>query len=201
MQEPKYDTPPFKTLGNHLKYLRERLNQSLAEVSGAVEIEVGSLDRIEQGIERPSEDILMLLINHFAMQDHEAVQLWEQAGYDRRAAQDSLSNLQEEVQSGGNKPLIVVLGLDMRIMYTDGAQITADKTGVVMNFSQGGGQGHATAMPVARLGMSLEQAETVLQNLQQAVLQARYRGQKSLPAPAASSSPGQQDRQQNTGKQ
>jgi len=82
MSEQKQNTPPFKTLGTHLKYLREQVRESLAEVSGAVEIDVNVLERIEQGFERPSEDILLLLISHFAMPDQEAVQLWELAGYD-----------------------------------------------------------------------------------------------------------------------
>jgi transcriptional regulator with XRE-family HTH domain len=66
VQESKH-TPPFKTLGTHLKYLRERGAETLAEVSGAVEINEDILERIEQGSERPSEEILMLLISHFNM--------------------------------------------------------------------------------------------------------------------------------------
>ena len=54
----------------------------MAEVSGAVEIDEQSLQRIEQGKERPTEDILMLLINHFGMQDDDAANLWQLAGYD-----------------------------------------------------------------------------------------------------------------------
>src|SRR5438309_12010771 len=82
MNEPQGANAPFKTLGTHLKYLREQSNESLAEVSGAVEIAEDALMRIEDGQERPEEDILLLLINHFAMPDQEAVQLWELAGYD-----------------------------------------------------------------------------------------------------------------------
>src|SRR6476620_9549288 len=73
---------PFVTLGKHLKYGREQSKQSLAEVSGAVEIDADALERIEAGTERPHEDILLLLISYFNIQDQEAVQLWELAGYD-----------------------------------------------------------------------------------------------------------------------
>ncbi len=90
--------PPFKTLGTHLKYLREHSSESLAEVSGAVEINEDIMERIEQGVERPSEEILMLLISHFNMQDNEAVQLWELAGYDKRNNPEIVSvNIQEEL--------------------------------------------------------------------------------------------------------
>src|SRR5205807_9580549 len=72
---------PFTMLGKQLKLLRENRQESVAEVSGAVEIDIDILERIERGEERPSEDILMLLIDHFGMQDHEAAELWESAGY------------------------------------------------------------------------------------------------------------------------
>src|SRR3954469_20349750 len=74
---------PFKTLGEKLKIIRQKLHESVAEVSGAVEIEEQVLSRIEQGHERPSEDILLLLINHFGMQDDDAAKLWQLAGYDQ----------------------------------------------------------------------------------------------------------------------
>jgi hypothetical protein len=56
---------PYKVLGEKLKSLRQKMHESVAEVSGAVEIDEQALLKIEQGQERPSEDILMLLINHF----------------------------------------------------------------------------------------------------------------------------------------
>src|SRR6185369_17990187 len=74
---------PFNTLGDKLKTIRQKLHESVAEVSGAVEIDEQSLQRIEQGTERPTEDILMLLINHFGMQDDDAASLWQLAGYDQ----------------------------------------------------------------------------------------------------------------------
>jgi transcriptional regulator with XRE-family HTH domain len=58
---------PYKPLGAILRHLRERNRESIAEVSGAVEIDESALDRIEDGSERPSEDILMLLISHFSV--------------------------------------------------------------------------------------------------------------------------------------
>jgi transcriptional regulator with XRE-family HTH domain len=169
--------PPFKTLGNRLKYLRERSRESLAEVSGAVEIDEDSLDRIEQGIERPSEEILMLLMSHFNMQDNEAVQVWELAGYDRRNGPELAINPEELMN--GNKPVIMLLAVDVRTQYTDGVDITADPAGITMAFTQQTGPG--VTQPVAKVGMSLEQAEAVAGALQHAILHAKYRGRKQLP--------------------
>src|SRR5437868_12329616 len=72
---------PYQTLGKTLKDLRHRASESLAEASGAVEIDVRELASFELGKARPSEDVLLLLISHFGAKDDEAVKLWEMAGY------------------------------------------------------------------------------------------------------------------------
>jgi transcriptional regulator with XRE-family HTH domain len=176
-EQSKSDTP-FKTLGVHLKYLREQSNESLAEVSGAVEIDEGVLERIEAGMERPAEDILLLLITHFNMQDQEAVQLWELAGYDGTPETAAVGT--EDVEATAQKAVVMFLALDSRIIYTDGIETETNKGGVTLNFTQAGGQKQPTV--VSRVGMSFEQAEEVLQTLQQALLRARYlKGPKALP--------------------
>jgi transcriptional regulator with XRE-family HTH domain len=169
--------PPFKTLGTRLKYLREQSRESIAEVSGAVEIDADSLERIEQGVERPSEEILMLLMSHFNMQDTEAVQVWELAGYDRRQGPEL--TMPEELMNG--KPVVMLLAVDVRTQYTDGVDITADGAGLTMAFTQQAGQGNR--QPVAKVGMSLEQAEAVARALEQALLRVKYQGPKGLPHP------------------
>jgi hypothetical protein len=172
-------TEPFQTLGTHLRYLREQLQESLAEVSGAVEIDEAALERIESGRERPAEDILLLMISHFNMQDQEAVQLWELAGYDGEVPGHGKT---DDDSSGpqNSKPFVVLLAIDARTMYTDGADITANQAGITMHFTQANGQ--KQPLPVARLGMSYEQAYRVLQGLQQALLRSKYmQGPKALP--------------------
>ncbi len=172
MNEPH---APFTTLGKHLKYVREQLNRSLAEVSGAVEIDAPMLERIESGLERPAEDILLLLISHFELPDQEAVQLWESAGYDGEVPEQLRPTV--EVQAG--KATVMVLALDMRTQYSDGLTIETTSAGLTMNFTQHSGD-HTS--PVAKVGMSFDQAELVLKDLQQKLLQARYqRGPKQLP--------------------
>ena len=71
---------PYETLGSQLRRLRERNRESVAEVSGAVEIDETELSKIESGTDRPSEDILLLLISHFAVEDDKAAELWQLAG-------------------------------------------------------------------------------------------------------------------------
>lgn len=174
MPEPKRQAP-FRTLGKHLRFLREGRQESVAEVSGAVEITIETLERIERGEERPSEDILMLLINHFGMSDNEAVQLWETAGYEKEN-----SDRFHPANDLPARATMVLLALDVRTMYSDGVDITSNKSGLVMQFTQSGNQ--AQSLPVARVGMSYEQAKTVLHELEQAILRGQYLGgPKSLP--------------------
>ena len=170
MSEQKSPNTPFKTLGTHLKYLREQQQESLAEVSGAVEIDIDVLERIELGVERPSEDILLLLISHFNMQDQEAVQLWELAGYDG----DKAGKWQAGDLPINNKSVVMVIGLDMRTMYSDGLDVTISPGGMTLTFTQAAANNQR--MPVGRIGMSVEQAEHVLKTIQEAIMKAKYGG-------------------------
>lgn len=159
---------PYITLGKHLKYVREQSRQTLSEVSGAVEIDETELQRIEAGIERPDEDILLLLISHFGVQDREAVQLWELADYDS----DIPDHIRPEMPDLQGKSVVMMVGLDMRTMYSDGVEIIWNAAGLTMHFTQASAPSQFTS--VARVGMSYEQAEKVLQTLQQALLRAKY---------------------------
>lgn len=177
MSEQPTPKPPFATLGTHLKYLREQSCQTLGEVSGAVEIDEYMLERIESGAERPSEDILMLLISHFGMRDQEAVRLWELAGYEDRGEQGRAAELLET----SGKP-VLLLAMDMRTLYSDHLDVQWNQAGLTLEFGQKGAKDQA--IPVSRVGMSYDQAELMVKVLQQAILRGRYHtGPKQLPEP------------------
>lgn len=167
---------PFITLGKHLKYVREQLHQSMAEVSGAVEIDEDNLERIEAGVERPSEDILLLLISYYGVQDQQAVQLWELADYDA----DLPEQIRPEIDIPAGNKVVMLMALDTRTIYSDGLNVSINPAGATLTFTQASGKSEAA--PVARLGMSIEQAEQVAQTLQTALLRAKYGQQhKQLP--------------------
>ena len=152
---------PYASFGRRLKILRESANESVDEVSGAVEIAKDELMKIENGEIRPPEDTLSLLISHFDVTDAEEEKLWEMAGY----RQDDLGDNLQNVAS------IMLMPFDGRVVYSDMAQITINNYGVVMNFMQiGGGGKHPLA--IARIGMSREHAESVLKLLQQTLAAA-----------------------------
>jgi transcriptional regulator with XRE-family HTH domain len=154
---------PFKSLGERLKTLRQKLQESVADVSGAVEIDEKQLERIEKGSERPGEDILLLLISHFGMSDDEAAGLWQLAGYEPPHLHEHNHDAPDDLKNDRN--LVLVMAVDPRVIYSDGVQVHATKNGVVLNFSQG--TGASKPMTTARIGMSREQAYDVLKTLQE----------------------------------
>lgn len=176
---------PFKNLGERLKAIREKLHESVAEVSGAVEIEETILLKIEQGQLRPSEDILMLLINHFGMRDEDASNLWSLAGYEQPRDTDAPGREHPEDLAAG-RSTVLIMAVDPRVIYSDGVQVTVNRSGIVLNFNQGGGT--PQAITTARVGMSREQARNVLHILQKALDHSEPR---QLPSPE------NQDRPQN----
>ncbi|HEV2403784.1 MAG TPA: helix-turn-helix transcriptional regulator [Candidatus Saccharimonadales bacterium] len=147
---------PFRTLGQKLKAARQQLHETIEDVSGAVEIDKKSLERIEQGQDRPAEDILLLLINHFNMPEKEATALWQMAGYELPKAEPEFEDVVE-------RSMVILMPIDPRVMYSDGVQVTANDSGVVMGFTQGAGKRQLTA---GRIGMSREQAWKVVRVLQ-----------------------------------
>jgi transcriptional regulator with XRE-family HTH domain len=142
----------YKSLGKQLKLLRTRAKESLAEASGAVEIDVKQLASFELGQSRPSEDVLMLLISHFGARDDEAVRLWELAGYGSTAQPLEINIASTDTDNN-------------KILFTDVVDVTVNNYGVVMNFMQGAGPNKEPST-IARVGMSREHAKSVLQILQ-----------------------------------
>jgi len=157
----------YQTLGRQLKVLRTRANESLAEASGAVEIDARELAGFELGKSRPTEDVLLLLISHFGARDDEAMKLWQIAGY---------AGDKPVVQILNDNPLALPGGIEVeqRVLFTDIIDIMVNNYGVVLNFMQTSGPNRPPAN-VARVGMSREHAKTLLQILQATLHQTEPR--------------------------
>lgn len=147
---------PYDTLGKQLKALRTRAKETLAEASGAVEIDVRELAGFELGQDRPSEDVLLLLISHFSARDDEAVKLWEMAGY-------GMTKIPAAQMA--NEQALVTQPDENKVLFTDVVDVIVNNYGVVMNFMQSGGP-NLPPSNVARVGMSREHAKSVLEILQ-----------------------------------
>lgn len=162
MSEKAKSPTPYKDLGTKLKQMRAEHHESLAEVSGAVEIDTDDLATFERGELRPAEDILLLLISHFGIKEDEALQLWEMAGYDmQRTPAAHMVNTND----GSAQSKVIVAQTDTRILYTDTVHVMVNNYGVVMNFMQASGTGTQPVM-ISRIGMSKEHAKSVLEVLQ-----------------------------------
>ncbi|MBX4201687.1 hypothetical protein KW803_02225 [Candidatus Saccharibacteria bacterium] len=163
---------PYRPLGKHLKELRTRANESLAEASGAVEIDVRELASFELGKICPTEDVLLLLISHFGAKDDEAVRLWEMAGYgmDRIPASHMINT----------ESISLVNSNDNRVLFTDIVDIVVNNYGVIMNFMQTGPAN--STQSVAKVGMSREHAKSIMQILETTLNQTEQNTAKSAPA-------------------
>jgi transcriptional regulator with XRE-family HTH domain len=160
----------YLPLGKRLKALRDKADETLAEASGAVEIDVKQLASYELGQNRPSEDVLLLLISHFGARDEEAVRLWELAGYGMTKLPVSLATGDPQQAGEVGEP---------RILFTDIVDVIVNNYGVVMNFMQNTGP-NSGPTTVARVGMSREHAKSVLRILQVTLAQTE-RGTPKLP--------------------
>src|SRR4051812_40053513 len=105
-----YPKKPYQPLGKCLKDLRQKCQESLAEASGAVEINEKQLANFELGQSRPTEDVLLLLISHFGVQDDEAIRIWELAGY---------GVTKVTIPQNNERISLSELTQDKRILFTD----------------------------------------------------------------------------------
>jgi len=176
MAERKSKQFPFRTLGFQLRSLREKLNESIPDVSGAVEIEPEVLLGIEEGTKLPSEDILLLLISHFNLQNEEAMNLWRLAGYDKL---DETSTVSKQDNLTQQQSAVFILPIDSRVVYTDMVQVTVNNFGIVVNFQQANSQANSQSLTVARVGMSKEHAKNLISILQKVVSDETPKSAKS----------------------
>ncbi len=187
---------PFVSLGKHLKTVREQSRRSLSEVSGAIEIDENQLKLYEAGLKRPDEDVMLLFISYFNMPDQEALHLWGLANYDSDLTEHIEINLNENHDNPAmsglmTKPMVMLLSMDVRTMYSDGIEISWNEAGLTLNFTQTSNQSPKTKpqpLPVSKVGMSYNQAEKVLECLQRALLHAKYNGNTKLLPPKSSKS-------------
>lgn len=159
MDKPQEASRPFRSLGKRLQQLRGQVNETLAEASGAVEIDVRQLASFELGQARPTEDVLLLLLSHFGVKDDEAIKLWDLAGYNM--SKIPMSHM-GSVNTQDNQ---MATGSTNHVLFTDIVDVIVNNYGVVMNFMQNTGTGSQPAV-VAKIGMSREHAKSVLQILQ-----------------------------------
>lgn len=151
---------PFKLLGAKLRRLRHDAQESLSDVSAAIEIDTQFLLRIEAGLIQPTEDILILLMNHFDVDDKEALELWQQANYEKGNSNDPAT-----------PQIYLVPMLDNKILYTHQVDVQSNKKDIVINFSQPDIDGSPTT--TMRVGMSNAVAKELHLQLSKALIHSQ----------------------------
>ncbi|MBP6962360.1 DUF3467 domain-containing protein [Candidatus Saccharibacteria bacterium] len=175
----KSDLQPFSSFGLALKNLRTKHNKTCAEVSGAVEIDEQKLLDFEAGLHRPSEDVLLLIIQHFDLIDDDAKDLWRLAGY-TEPMDDSKYFVNDDISELQQSRAVLISQQDARIVYTDMIQVMVNNFGVIINFMQGAGAG-TNPLAVSRVGMSKEHAKSVIDVLTKTLQQAEETDKKIAP--------------------
>ena len=183
MSNSNNNQQPYSNLGNYLKQSRQKKNESIIDVSSAVEIEPSDLERIELGKDRPSEDILILLINHFDLKDNEALNVWKMANYDDISLFENMSigsMPKSDTQMGTN--ILMVMPFESRALYSDNFEVIVGQSGLVFNFNQN--LPNNQTIPVSRIGVSLDQAANILKAIEKSLLNIKYNtGPKKLNSP------------------
>jgi len=155
---------PYKSLGLTLQRIRQKSKQSISEVSGSVEIDEKILLNIEEGVKRPSEDLLLLLISHFNIEDSEASKLWELSGYENET-----TKIEEEMKY---PPIMLLMPMDSRVIYSDKSEVVSSTNGLVINFMQFP-NGPYPNQTVSRIGMSHEQASELVNILNKTLMHSK----------------------------
>lgn len=166
---------PYQSLGRRLKAARLKIKKTVAEASGAIELNEAALHSIELGRKRPEEDTLMVLLSYLDIKDEEATKIWQMAGYQEVDDHDIIDL---------NQQIAMVMPGDLRVVYTDMVHVLVNDFGVVMNFLQGAGPG-SQPLAVARIGMSKEHARSVLDLLDKSLKQSDQSRQTKVLNPQA----------------
>jgi transcriptional regulator with XRE-family HTH domain len=156
--------PEYYKLGQVIRSYRLAADKSIEDLSGAVEVDPKFITDLEKGSAKPPEDILALIINHLDIEENEADELWELAGYQI----ESQNGGEKVAKSDDNQPVNIILPEDMPILYTDMVNVVSNKYGVVFNFVQGVGPNGQPAV-VSRVGMSHDHAKSVLEVLRKSL--------------------------------
>ena len=169
----------LKALGQKIRSKRLDLKQSLSEVSGSIEIDENELIKIETGLQKPSQEVLELIIEHFKITEMEANTLFDLAGYGSENIFPS--NLMEFLQSLGTKCIVMLSPIEQKVVLSDSLDIHIDKDNIVFNFKQILGNNQPTS--VSKVAMNVNQAYQVMDLLTKALIKHNYlKNPKSLPS-------------------
>lgn len=150
---------PYKEVGDQIRQWRQKWNQSLAEISATLEIDLNILRSIESGKILPSDDQLDMLMSHFLMNEEQATELMDIIDSANGRSGQPASSIPFGQDISGQIMMMVVSADSAKSSYTDGMHASVDDKGVVLEFTQRSTDGKSVT--VSRLGMSHNHAVEV----------------------------------------
>ena len=151
----------YINLGLTLREIRTKTGEGIKTTSNKLGLDYSYLSKLENGLQRPSKQVLNQLIAHFNLTSSEARDIFMLAGYRRGVVSVSEdSDFQtEKVQS---KPEILVRS-DQVTLYSDSVGVDVNQYGFVLSFAQT--LGPNKQLIVSRIGMSKEHIKSLVRVL------------------------------------
>lgn len=174
----------LKELGIAIKAYRVAANETINDVSEAIEVDKATIGKVEAGLQRPSIELIELLARHFTLREQEVKRLWKLAGHEQ---DDFAINLDPHDID------LSKLEKDFEVMfapvfYTDMVNVVSNQYGITINFIQGNG-GQEKPVVVSRVGMSHKHAESIIKVLQESLRRANKHEEKQQNLPEEGKKP------------
>lgn len=178
-----------KKIGIKIRTIRKKAGFSAKKLARKLSVDPSYISKIEKGTEKPSKDLLIRLMLVLNLDTDSTIELWNLAGFreppitnrsyeDKPKIKSSVKTKHEgviSVKSNGDsvvkmtdrKPKTGTLKVDSKqfIIYTDLAIVNSNPHGLVINFAQTVAGSPTDATVAARIGMSIEHAESLAKAL------------------------------------
>lgn len=173
----------YQSFGKYLKKIRLEAKKTIDDVSGAVELPVAQLQKIEAGEVRPHQDLVYLLASYFKLGQYKMTTMLNLAGYKEHKSsnediKDNFQAILEKIigHKLGDGPQIMVAfsnegsSNDQLAVFTNGMRFSVNNQGMIIEFLQQKNSRHKKAYKVvSRVGMSIDHAHKLKDTLQQAL--------------------------------
>lgn len=164
----------YKDSGEKIKFLRLSHNKNLTDLSEAIQVDKSYLSKIENGLIRPSSNIISKLGRYFSLSPLEINDLMQLAGYGSTSKKegilkDSISFEEKEQPQTNKIKLSFKMPENLPILYSDSIAVTGSVYGIVFDVAQRmGSTEHYTV--VSRIGVSLSHAKALLKVLSKKII-------------------------------
>lgn len=153
--------PKLKELGVAFRAYRLAAGESVEELALAIETESATIKEVEAGLLVPTGDMIELIARHYSLREQEARRLFELAGHKKSDFDMNLETTDIDFAQLSKDYDVLI----SPVFYTDKADVASNKAGIVINFVQNGPSGDKPIV-ISRVGMSHQQAENVIRELQ-----------------------------------